>query len=96
MPAYIIAAVNVTNPDAYSEYAKLAAPAIQQHGGRYLARGGKLEVLEGAWPHARVVVVEFESVERARAFHRSVEYQAARKKRLGAADFNMIVVEGAV
>ena len=95
MPAYIIAAVNVTNPDAYAEYAKLAAPAIQQHGGRYLARGGKLEVLEGAWPHARVVVVEFENAERARAFHRSIEYQAARKQRLGAADFNMIVVEGA-
>lgn len=95
MPAYLIAAVSVTNPDAYAEYGKLAGPAIQQHGGRFLARGGKLEVLEGSWPHARVVVVEFESVERARAFYRSIEYQAARKRRLGAADFNMIVVEGA-
>ena len=95
MPAYIIAAVSVTNPSAYAEYAKLASPAIQQHGGRYLVRGGKLEVLEGAWPHARTVVVEFASAEQANAFYRSVEYQAARKKRLGAADFNMIVVEGA-
>ena len=57
-------------------------------------RGGKLEVLEGAWPHARVVVVEFVSAERANALYRSVEYQAARAKRLGAADFNMIVIEG--
>jgi uncharacterized protein (DUF1330 family) len=95
MPAYLIAAVNVTNPDAYAEYGKLAAPLVQRHGGRYLARGGKLEVLEGSWPYARVVVVEFESLDRARAFHRSAEYQAAREKRLGAADFNMIVVEGA-
>ncbi len=95
MPAYVIAAVSVTDPDAYAQYAKLAAPAIQQHGGRYVVRGGKLDVLEGAWPHPRVVVVEFESMDRARTFYRSVEYQAARAKRLGAADFHMIVVEGA-
>ena len=94
MPAYLIAAVNPTNPEAYAEYAKLAAPAIQRHGGRYLARGGKLEVLEGAWPHARTVVVEFATAEQAKALYRSVEYQAARAKRLGAADFNMVVVEG--
>ncbi len=94
MPAYVIAAVSVTNPEAYSEYAKLAAPAIEQHGGRYLVRGGKLEILEGAWPHARTVVVEFASVAKAQAFYRSVEYQAARANRLGAADFNMIVIEG--
>jgi uncharacterized protein (DUF1330 family) len=94
MPAYVIAAVNVTNPEAYAEYAKLAPPAIQQHGGRYLARGGKLEVLEGAWPHARTVVVEFATLEQAMNWYRSVEYQAARSKRLGAADFNMVIVEG--
>jgi uncharacterized protein (DUF1330 family) len=94
MPAYLIAAVNVTNPDAYAGYAKLAGPAIEQHGGRYLVRGGKLDVLEGGWPHARTVVVEFGSVEQARNCYRSVEYQAARAKRLGAADFNMVVIEG--
>jgi uncharacterized protein (DUF1330 family) len=87
MPAYLIAAVNVTNPDTYGEYAKLAGPAIQQHGGRYLVRGGKLEVLEGAWPHARTVVVEFASVEQAKALYRT--------KRLGAADLNLVVIEGA-
>jgi uncharacterized protein (DUF1330 family) len=57
-------------------------------------RGGKLEILEGAWPHARTVVVEFATAEQARAMYRSVEYQAARAKRLAAADFNMIVIEG--
>jgi uncharacterized protein (DUF1330 family) len=94
MPAYLIAAVSPTNPEAYAEYAKLAGPAIQQHGGRYLVRGGRVETLEGAWPHARTVVVEFATVEQAKALYRSVEYQAARAKRVGAADFNMIVVEG--
>ena len=94
MPAYLIAAVSPTNPEAYAEYAKLAGPAIQQHGGRYLVRGGKLEVLDGGWPYARTVVVEFATVEQAKALYRSVEYQAARVKRLGAADFNMIVLEG--
>lgn len=94
MPAYIVTAIKVTNPDAYAEYAKLAGAAVAQHGGRYLVRGGKLEVLEGAWPNARVAVVEFASAEKAKAFYRSVEYQAARAKRVGAADFNMIVIEG--
>ena len=67
MPAYVIAAVSVTNPDAYAQYAKLAPAAIEQHGGRYLARGGKLEILEGAWRHARTVIVEFASVAQAQA-----------------------------
>lgn len=95
MPAYVVAIVNVTNPKAYDEYRALAGPAIQQYGGRYLARGGKCEVLEGSFPGSRVVVVEYESLEQAQRFYHSPEYQAARRKRLGAADFNMIVIDGA-
>ena len=58
MPAYIVAVVNITNPEAYDEYRKLAGPAAQKYGGRFLARGGRSEVLEGSFPGARVVVVE--------------------------------------
>jgi uncharacterized protein (DUF1330 family) len=94
MPAYLIAIVNVTNPDAYAEYAKLAGTANQKYGSRFLARGGKTEVLEGSFPGSRIVVAEFESMERARQFYHSSEYQAARHKRLGAADFNMVLIEG--
>lgn len=95
MPAYIIATVNITQPENYQEYAKLAGPATLKHGGRFLVRGGRKTALEGDIPFQRIVVTEFPDVEAAKRFYNSVEYQAAKQKRLGAADFHMIVVEGA-
>ena len=95
MPAYVIAQVNVTDPAKYQEYAKLAGPANIKYGGKFLVRGGKKTVLEGNIPYERIVVNEFPDVEAAKRFYNSVEYQAAKQKRLGAADFNMIIVEGA-
>ena len=95
MPAYIIALVNVTNAEKYQEYAKRAGPANAKHGSRFLVRGGKKTTLEGDIPFQRIVVTEFPDVEAAKKFYNSVEYQEARKHRLGAADFHMIVVEGA-
>ncbi|HEX6156789.1 MAG TPA: DUF1330 domain-containing protein [Burkholderiales bacterium] len=95
MPAYVIAQINVTDPEKYQEYAKLAGPANVKYGGKFLVRGGKKTVLEGNIPYERIVINEFPDVEAAKRFYNSVEYQAARQKRLGAADFNMMVVEGA-
>jgi uncharacterized protein (DUF1330 family) len=96
MPAYIISMMTVTNPEAYEGYRALAAPAVAKHGGRFLARGGKYEVLEGDFPGSRVVVVEFESFDTAKAFYDSPDYRTAREKRRGAtAVFNLLVVEGA-
>ena len=95
MPAYIIAQVNVKDPQKYQEYAKLAGPANAKYGGRFLVRGGAKHALEGDIPFQRIVVTEFPDVEAARKFYNSIEYQAARKHRLGAADFNMVIVEGA-
>ena len=95
MPAYVIAMVNVTNPEKYQEYAKLAGPAGAKYGGKFLVRGGKKTPLEGNIPFERIVVNEFVDVETAKKFYDSVEYQAARQKRLGAADFHMVIVEGA-
>jgi uncharacterized protein (DUF1330 family) len=95
MPAYIIAQVNVKDPSKYQDYAKLAGPANVKYGGKFLVRGGKKTVLEGDIPFERIVINEFKDVATAKAFYDSVEYQAARQKRLGAADFNMIIVEGA-
>lgn len=94
MPAYVIAMMKVTNPEAYEGYRALAGPAIAKHGGRFLARGGKHEVLEGGFPGSRVVVVEFESFDRAKSFYDSAEYRAARDQRRGAAEFNLLIVEG--
>ena len=95
MPAYIIAMVNVTNPEKYQEYAKRAGPANTKHGSKFLVRGGAKHTLEGDIPFQRIVVTEFPSVEAAKKFYNSPEYQEARKFRIGAAEFNMVIVEGA-
>jgi len=95
MPAYIIADIEVTDSARYDEYRKLAGPAVQRYGGRYLVRGGAHEVLEGDWAPHRVVLIEFSSAAQARAFYHSPEYAAARAARKGASHSNLIVVEGA-
>ena len=94
MPAYIITNAEVFDTDAYGEYGKLAPDAIKKYGGEFLTRGGKAEVLEGGWTAHRVVLVKFDSVEKAKAMYNSPEYHAAKATREGAADFNMMVVEG--
>lgn len=92
--AYIIANVEVTNPEQYEEYKRLSTIAMKAYGAEPCVRGGKVEVLEGDWNPARFVMLKFPSVEQARAFYDSPEYQAAKKARQGAAVMRMIVVEG--
>ena len=94
MPAYIIVDIDVTNPDLYARYIEAAPPTIAQHGGRYIVRGGRNEKLEGSWQPKRVVVLEFDSYERARAWWASEEYAAAKALRQKASTANMILVEG--
>ncbi len=95
MPAYIIADIEVTDPARYDDYRKLAGPAVQKYGGRYLVRGGAHEVLEGDWSPNRVVLIEFPSAAQAKTFYHSPEYAAARAARKGASHSSLIVVEGA-
>jgi uncharacterized protein (DUF1330 family) len=94
MPAYIVSMINVTDADKYKEYIALAGPATAKHGGRFIVRGGATEVLEGKFPFNRLVINEFPTIEQAKKFYNSPEYQEARAKRLLAADFNMVVTEG--
>lgn len=94
MTAYILTIVNVTNPDNYAKYSALATEANNMYGGKFIVRGGNPEVLEGSVPYTRIVINQFESREQAKKFYHSVQYQAAREHRLGAADFNMVVVDG--
>ncbi len=91
---YVIARVDVTDPVAYARYAAAATKAIADHGGRALARGGRYEALEGP-ARARNVVLEFESYDAARRYFHSEQYQAARALRQGAAEIEMVLVEGA-
>jgi len=93
MKAYWIGLINITKPDAYAEYGKLAGPAIEKHGGRFLARGGKSMTLEGP-QHARVVLVEFPNYDAAVKCYNSSEYKEAFGKQVGAANRNVTIVEG--
>ena len=90
---YVISRVDIKNPEAYAEYVRLGTEAIRKFGGKPLVRGGKHEALEGA-ARARNVVLEFADYETALAYYRSADYQAARAKRIGAADMEIVGVEG--
>jgi uncharacterized protein (DUF1330 family) len=94
MPAYIIVDIDVHDPVVYEEYKKLAPSSIEQYGGKYIARGGKTEVLEGEWTPKRFVILQFESLERAREWLNSPEYAPARRMRHQSATSRMILTEG--
>jgi len=95
MSAYVIVDIDVFDPVGYEEYKKTASATITLYGGRYLARGGLNETLEGEWHARRLVILEFENLERAKAWFNSPEYAPARAIRQKTARTNMVVVEGA-
>ncbi len=95
MAAYIIVQVNVNDSKRYEDYKKMVPSTLEPYGGQFLVRGGKVENLEGSWNPARMVIIEFDSVERAKAWWGSNEYAEAKALRQATADTEMIVVEGA-
>ena len=94
MPAYVVLEIEVTDPVLYEEYKKLAPAAVAQYGGKYLARGGKTVSMEGGWNPARLVILEFESLERARQWYDSPEYAGPRKMREQATRSKTVMIEG--
>ena len=95
MAAYLIAHVKVHDPVAYSEYTARTPAIIAKHGGRFLVRGGQVETVEGQESGRRVTVVEFASMEDARSFFHSPEYQDAKRFRQSpVADGHFILVPG--
>ncbi|MBV9654953.1 MAG: DUF1330 domain-containing protein [Acetobacteraceae bacterium] len=94
MPAYIIVDMDVTDPALLEEYKKLTPATIARYGGRFLVRGGAFETLEGDWHPKRLVVLEFPSVDRAKAWVNSAEYAPARALRQRASNTNLVVVDG--
>lgn len=95
MSAYIIVQVDVTDPDRYEAYKSMVPPTLEPYGGRFLVRGGAVENLEGTWNPARAVVIEFDSVDKAKAWWASPEYADAKALRQATANTEMIVVQGA-
>jgi uncharacterized protein (DUF1330 family) len=94
MPGYVIVNITVRDPDRYEEYKRLATPTVSAYGGRYVVRGGPVDVREGGWSPSRLVVLEFPSAERARAWWDSPEYAAAKAMRQSCADTQLVITEG--
>jgi uncharacterized protein (DUF1330 family) len=94
MPAYVIVDIDIHDPAVYEDYKKAAPSSIAAYGGKYLARGGACEMLEGDWIPKRLVILEFESMSRAKQWLESQEYSDARKLRHRSASTKMICVEG--
>ena len=94
MSAYVIANVTVKDPVRYEDYRRLVTPTVAKYGGRFIARGGKVEVLEGEWQPNRLVLLEFPSMEQAHAWWSSPEYTEAKHIRHGCAGTEMLLADG--
>jgi uncharacterized protein (DUF1330 family) len=94
MAAYVIVDIDVQDPATYERYKQMAPPAIAAYGGRYLARGGSCQTLEGTWAPRRLVILEFPSVERAKQWWASDEYGPAKAVRQASSRAEMVVLEG--
>jgi uncharacterized protein (DUF1330 family) len=94
VPAFVIANVNVEDPVRYEDYKRQVPASIAPFGGRFVVRGGQVEPLEGSWRPDRLVIIEFPSVERARAWYDSAEYAAARALRQATSTGTLLIVEG--
>ena len=94
MSAYVIAEISVTDTKLYDSYRALVPATVEKYGGRFAVRGGTVESKEGGWNPARIVMLEFPSMEQARKWYHSPEYAPALAIRLKAANAKLILVEG--
>ena len=94
MAAYVLAEVEVTNPEGYKEYTATVPDTIARYGGRFLVRGGASEALEGDWPKIRRVILEFPDVETARRWWNSPEYEKPKAMRKANSKGRLILLEG--
>ncbi len=94
MPAYIIVETDIHDHEQYKLYQQATPAAVKASGGRFIARGGELAVLEGDWQPKRLVLLEFENLDAAKRFYASGAYKDAKRLRDGAATLRMVAVEG--
>jgi uncharacterized protein (DUF1330 family) len=92
----VLADIQVTDPVAYGDYRPRAAASVMRFGGRFIVRGGNVDLLEGEPQPERIVVIEFPDLDTARRWYQSEEYQSALKIRQAASRGRVILVEGAV
>ena len=94
MAAYMIARINVTDPEQYKKYIAVTPGILANFGAKFIARGGETVTLEGPEETTRIVIVEFPSLDKVREFYNSPEYQEAIKIRKGAAELSLVGVAG--
>jgi uncharacterized protein (DUF1330 family) len=94
MAGYVIAEVDVTDPQQFEEYRKMVPATVEKYGGRFVVRGGSTDTLEGQWVPKRLVIIQFDSVERAKQWWASEDYREAKALRQRTAITNLVVVEG--
>ena len=94
MAAYVIVDIEVTDDPGMAEYRKLVPATVEKYGGRFIARGGTIEVLEGDWHPNRLVLVEFPSVAAAREWWNSPEYSEAKRIRQETSEGTLLILEG--
>ena len=94
MSAFLVVDITVHDPDMYKEYVSKVPPFIEKYGGIYRVRGGETETQEGTWSPQRLVVVEFPTREKAKAFVADPGYQPVAAIRHKAATTNMVIAEG--
>jgi uncharacterized protein (DUF1330 family) len=91
----VIADINVRDPERYPDYVRQVPATLEPYGGRFIVRGGAVETAEGDWHPKRLVIIEFPSLERAKAWYDSPEYAPARQLRWDTSDGRILFVDGA-
>ena len=94
MPAYLIAEIEITNPEGYAEYTRAVPATVAKYGGKFLVRGGKAHPLEGDWPERRRVIIEFPSIEKGKEWWNSPEYEKPMAMRRANSKGRLIFLEG--
>ena len=94
MAAFVLVDIDVRDPERYKDYVRVSHLSVEKYGGKFVVRGGANERLEGDWQPHRLVILEFESVARAKEWWSSPEYAEPKKLRQATAVSNMVVVEG--
>lgn len=94
MAAFLLAYIEVKDPEEYQEYIRQVPPLVAKHGGVYRARGGECTVQEGSWQPRRTVLLEFPDRQSAEAFYFDPEYKDVKAIRLRTADTNLILFDG--